>query len=104
MSTNDVQLTTEYHTTFGSLLNLAIVTDIALVVLGLGFYVAILPQTFQNMFPILLVFFLGLFSWVVRSRLPYITSEQVRPLFVQWGTISVVGILLAIVLVLTYPI
>ena len=87
------------------ILDLSLITYIVLFLLGFGFFTSVLIQNLQNSLSLILVGTLAIFSAAVRARLPNLsTVSEIRSLFIQWGIISVLIIIFAVPLILTYPI
>ncbi|MHA2363850.1 MAG: hypothetical protein ACXAC7_07815 [Candidatus Hodarchaeales archaeon] len=86
------------------ILDISLLTYLALIFLGLGYYATILTTNVQNVLPILLVGGLTIFTWATRTRLNKLTVSETRPLFIQWGLISAIIIIFVITVILIYPI
>ena len=87
------------------ILDLSLLTYVALFLLGYGYFATVLIQNLQNSLSLVLVGVLAVFTWAVRTRLPNLTTvTEIRSLFIQWGIVSVFIIMFAVPLILTYPI
>lgn len=87
------------------LLDLALLTYGALILLGYGFYATILNQNLQNAILLVMIGILAVLTWSVRSRITkLVTYSEIRTLLIQWGVISILIIIFSIVLVIIYPI
>ena len=76
-----------------------------LLAVGILLYYLALDQTVQNLIPIFLVAILLLFTWNFRSKIhsaPDQTSQ--KQYFREWIIISVLAILVAITIIMVYPV
>lgn len=88
-----------------SILDLAFFTNLCLFLVGFAFYLAILPKNVQNTLPLILVLFLGVFSWTFRSKMNNSENkEEIKPFLIQWLIISMILIVFSIFITLIYPI
>ena len=86
------------------ILDLSILTYVALIILGYGYFSTVLTLNVQNALSLVLVGVLAIFTWVIRSRMDKVSSvSDIRPLFIQWGVISILVILYAVFMILIYP-
>jgi hypothetical protein len=86
-----------------SLLEVSYISFIALGVVGLGLYLSFLPKNIQNSLPVLLIIFLGTFSWIMRAKIKQVDASEIRIYVWQWIILCVIVIVGTVIAILLYP-
>lgn len=85
------------------ILEIAFLSLVLLIVIGIGFYLAVLKTNVQNSLPLLLLIFLGAFTWVTRAKIMEIDAQQIRIYLIQWISLSILIIIISVIITIFYP-
>lgn len=66
-------------------------------------YLAFVPQNVQNTMPMLLVLFLGTYTWIMRAKVLQTQPEHLRAYIYQWVIVCVLVIIVTIIAIVLYP-
>ena len=67
------------------------------------YYLSFLPQNVQNSLPLLLILFLGTFTWIMRAKILVTKPEDIRSYLIQWIIICSIVIIITVISVVLYP-
>ena len=93
----------EFRTKTTTFLEEAFIAMVAMTFVGFTMYLSVLPHNVQNTLPILLMMFLGTFTWIVRAKIMQVDAHEIRIYLIQWIVISVFVIIATIFAIVVYP-
>ena len=94
----------DYKLYIGRIMDVALITFIALFIISFCFYLTILTSNIANLMPLLALLGVGVTTWTFRFQIAEAAKESIRPLLVQWTLVCVGIIIVCIFIILIYPI
>lgn len=93
----------EFMDNVTNFLEKAFLAFVALFVIAGMDYLSFVPQNVQNTLPLLLVFFLGTYTWIMRSKILQTNPEDIRSYIYQWVIVCFLVIIVTIISIVLYP-